>query len=91
MFLTGVKSNILPVQGKKDAFIFLADRWTPENPIDGKYIWLPVKFKDDRILLEWPNCRYQIHSFRIYYGVTVEFFVFDSNGLIDSIIQKRRG
>ena len=46
---------ILPVQGKKDAFIFMADRWTPENPIDGKYIWLPLRFSDDRILLEWKD------------------------------------
>ena len=46
---------ILPIQGKKDAFIFMADRWTPENPIDGKYIWLPVKFTDDKIVLEWKD------------------------------------
>jgi beta-xylosidase len=46
---------ILPIQGKKDAFIFMADRWTPDNPIDGKYIWLPVKFTEDRIVLEWKD------------------------------------
>ena len=34
---------ILPVQGIKDAYIFMADRWKPENPIEGKYIWLPLK------------------------------------------------
>ena len=33
----------------------MADRWTPENPIDGKYIWLPVKFTDDKIVLEWKD------------------------------------
>lgn len=44
---------ILPIEGEKDAFIFMADRWTPENPIEGKYIWLPVKFEDQRIILEW--------------------------------------
>lgn len=36
---------VLPVQGKEGAFIFMADRWTPKNPIDGRYIWLPVFFK----------------------------------------------
>lgn len=35
---------ILPVAGKKNAFIFMADRWNPDNPIDGRYIWLPVQF-----------------------------------------------
>lgn len=44
---------ILPVQGKKDAFIFMADRWAPENPIDGRYIWLPIHFENDRIQLKW--------------------------------------
>lgn len=45
---------ILPVEGKKDAFIFMADRWTPDNAIDGRYIWLPVKFKDNgNPYLEW--------------------------------------
>jgi beta-xylosidase len=44
---------ILPVNGKKDAFIFMADRWRPQNPIDGRYIWLPIQFKDDRLVLEW--------------------------------------
>ncbi|NME70145.1 glycoside hydrolase family 43 protein [Flammeovirga aprica] len=44
---------ILPVQGKKDAFIYMGDRWTPENPIDGQYIWLPIQFKEDKIALEW--------------------------------------
>ncbi len=45
---------ILPVQGKKDAYIFMADRWTPENAIDGRYIWLPIQFNKDGIpYLEW--------------------------------------
>lgn len=45
---------ILPVQGKKDAFIFMADRWTPDNAIDGRYIWLPVQFDKENIpYLEW--------------------------------------
>ena len=44
---------ILPVQGKNDAFIFMADRWTPENPIDGRYIWLPIHFVNDKIELKW--------------------------------------
>ena len=45
---------ILPVQGKKDGFIFMADRWTPDNAIDGRYIWLPIQFNNDGIpYLEW--------------------------------------
>lgn len=46
---------ILPVAGKKDAFIFMADRWRPENPIDGRYVWLPVLFEDGMPVLKWFN------------------------------------
>ena len=43
----------LKVQGKKDEFIFMADRWMPQNPIDGRYIWLPVEFNNGKIVLKW--------------------------------------
>jgi hypothetical protein len=42
---------ILPVAGKKDAFIFLDDRWMPKNPIDGGYVWLPLHFGGGQLLL----------------------------------------
>jgi hypothetical protein len=44
---------VIPVQGKKDAFIFTADRWRPKNAIDGRYVWLPVQFKNDMPYIEW--------------------------------------
>lgn len=44
---------ILPVIGKKDAFIYLGDRWTPENAIDGRYIWLPIQFEENKPVLRW--------------------------------------
>lgn len=36
---------LLPVQGRPNAFIFMADRWRPENAIDGRYVWLPIKLQ----------------------------------------------
>lgn len=44
---------VLPVGGKRDAFIFMADRWNPENAIDGRYIWLPIHFQTDRPVICW--------------------------------------
>lgn len=44
---------ILPIQGKKDAFIFMADRWRPKNPIDGRYVWLPILFENGLPVLKW--------------------------------------
>ncbi|WP_339884082.1 glycoside hydrolase family 43 protein [Polaribacter vadi] len=44
---------ILPVEGKKNAFIFMADRWVPRNPIDGTYVWLPIKINNGKPILKW--------------------------------------
>jgi hypothetical protein len=44
---------ILPVAGRDDAFIFMADRWCPKNAIDGRYVWLPIVFHHDVPVLEW--------------------------------------
>jgi beta-xylosidase len=46
---------ILPVQGKTDIFIYMGDRWKPENPVDGKNIWLPVELKDGRFEIRWKD------------------------------------
>lgn len=46
---------ILPVEGKKDAFIFMADRWNPRRPIDATYVWLPIQFKNNLPVLEWKD------------------------------------
>jgi len=49
----GQSTYVIPVVGKKDAFIFMADKWTPKNAIDGRYIWLPITFKGDNIEINW--------------------------------------
>jgi hypothetical protein len=47
---------VLPVEGKRNAFIFIADRWNPKNPIDGRYIWLPIQFgESENPYLKWLN------------------------------------
>jgi hypothetical protein len=33
----------------------MADRWKPENPIDGRYVWLPIRFKDGLMVLHWSD------------------------------------
>jgi len=44
---------IQKVEGLKDAYIFMADRWTPKNPIDARYVWLPIQFENNRPVLKW--------------------------------------
>jgi beta-xylosidase len=49
----GQSTYVLPVEGKSDAFIFMADKWTPKDAIDGRYLWLPITFKGDNITINW--------------------------------------
>jgi beta-xylosidase len=45
---------VLPVQGRPDTFIFMADRWKQWDLPDSRYIWLPLEFsKDEKPLLHW--------------------------------------
>jgi hypothetical protein len=44
---------VLPVQGKNDVFIFMADRWNPKDAIDGRYVWLPIAFEGDKPIIRW--------------------------------------
>ncbi|MGC4037053.1 MAG: glycoside hydrolase family 43 protein [Chitinophagaceae bacterium] len=46
---------VLPVQGKKNAFIFLADRWNKTNLEDSRYVWLPMTVNDGKPTIEWRN------------------------------------
>jgi hypothetical protein len=44
---------VLPVPGKPDAFIFMADRWRPQETVFGYYIWLPIEWEDGKPVLKW--------------------------------------
>ena len=44
---------VLPVVGKKDAFIYVGDRWKPENHSEGPYVLLPVQFENGLPFLKW--------------------------------------
>jgi hypothetical protein len=46
---------VLPVQGKKDAFIFMADRWNKTNLEDSRYVWLPLRIWDMHVEVEWKD------------------------------------
>jgi len=49
-------TNILPVHGKKNVFIYMGDRWIPENLADSRYIWLPVEWENGNPVIKWyPN------------------------------------
>lgn len=56
-FVLEVKKN------KQNAHIFMADRWNPDNPIDGRYVWLPIQFQKNRPIIEW-NKKWDLSIFK---------------------------
>lgn len=55
---------ILSVEGKQDAFIFMADRWNPKNLSDSRYIWLPLRFENGLPVLDWMD-RWDLEVFDV--------------------------
>lgn len=49
----GQSTFILPVAGREDAYIAMFDIWEPRNPIDGRYVWLPIEFSGDGYQIRW--------------------------------------
>ncbi len=45
---------VLQVAGT-DKYIYMGDRWRPENPIDGTYVWLPISFTGKGFTIEWKD------------------------------------
>ena len=52
----GQSTFIIPVPGSKaNEFIFMADIWKPKHPIDSRYIWLPISWKDGLPVIQWQD------------------------------------
>ncbi len=49
----GQSTYVLPVHGKKDAYIAMFDQWNPKDAIDGRYLWLPINFTADGFEIPW--------------------------------------
>jgi hypothetical protein len=49
-------TQILPVEGKKNVFIYMGDRWIEDNLADSRHIWLPVEWEKGFPVIKWyPN------------------------------------
>jgi len=44
---------VFPLAGKPDAYIAMFDIWNKENLGSSRYVWLPVRFRCESILIEW--------------------------------------
>lgn len=45
---------ILPVQGT-DKYIAMFDRWNKTNLEDSRYVWLPLSFENEKMVIEWKD------------------------------------
>ncbi|MDE1919040.1 MAG: family 43 glycosylhydrolase, partial [Sphingomonadales bacterium] len=46
----GQATFVLPY---RKGFIFMGDIWKPKNPIDGRYLWLPIEWEGNKPVLRW--------------------------------------
>ncbi|WP_029904892.1 glycoside hydrolase family 43 protein [Prevotella sp. 10(H)] len=45
----------LPVNGKKDTYIAMFDKWNKTDLIASRYVWLPVSFNSDSLVINWAD------------------------------------
>ncbi|HLO59841.1 MAG TPA: glycoside hydrolase family 43 protein [Bacteroidales bacterium] len=58
----GQSTHVLPIEGKKNAYIAMFDRWNKKDLINSRYIWLPIIFEGDSIEIQWKD-RWEINKF----------------------------
>lgn len=46
---------VLPVQGKKNQYIFMSDRWNKLNLEDSRYVWLPLSIENGEVKIIWKD------------------------------------
>lgn len=44
---------VVPMAGRKDAFIVMFDRWNKADLKDSRYVWLPLLIEGNRITIPW--------------------------------------
>lgn len=49
----GQSTAVIKVENRKDAYIAMFDKWNKTDLINSSYIWLPIKFNNDSISIEW--------------------------------------
>jgi beta-xylosidase len=46
---------VLQPSGKKNIFIFMADRWIPSNLAGSRHIWFPIEWENGLPVIKWHN------------------------------------
>lgn len=53
---------IQPVQGKKDCYVAMFDRWNKTDLENSRYVWLPIRFSESKIDIPWSD-RFSLNEF----------------------------
>lgn len=51
----GQSTFVLPAPWSEDEWIAMFDIWNPEEPIKAGYIWLPLRFENEKPVIRWKN------------------------------------
>jgi hypothetical protein len=51
----GQSTFIFALPGKANALIAMFDLWRPDNAIDGRYLWLPIRFEKNEPRIIWQS------------------------------------
>ena len=46
---------VLPLEGQSGKFVFMADRWNPQNLSDSRYVWLPIQLEGQHFRIVWQD------------------------------------
>ena len=46
---------VLEVTPGSGQFIYIGDRWNPDNLADSRYIWLPLQYDNGRFTMSWQD------------------------------------
>jgi hypothetical protein len=49
----GQPTDIIQIQGVDNQYIAMMDVWKPTDPINGKYIWLPFRVRNQKFAVNW--------------------------------------
>lgn len=65
-------TNVIPYDQKRNKFVFMGDRWTPNDLGNSPYVWLPMSFGEGGGLSIGPDQEWTLGDLRPYRRWTVE-------------------
>ncbi|MFC9689285.1 glycoside hydrolase family 43 protein [Kribbella sp. NPDC056951] len=65
-------TNVIPIDAKRNKFVFMGDRWTPNDLANAPYVWMPMSFGEGGSLSIGPDQEWKLDDLQPYRRWTVE-------------------